>query len=333
MHKRRLAHVALVFVAACSLAQGLRAQEPDFDPWAGAPDPQRLMPGRAMPEEQRGDTLARSSDTHLRRCRMNALESAQYSATELQLEKSDPKAAVATLEALLAANPGDDLRDTTQFNLAEIFRRRLHDAEGAAAHYRQVAGALRASAAERLLAMLAETGKADEVAKAAEELLAKAEEKGEKLALLHRLALIYRHNSLPDRALAVYQRITKEFTPDDLKQILAAIEREAAATIEKLQAAAREGDPETAEALHRRLRDARPRQLREAGRWDELFAYERARNKGFQRFEREERGRQAAERERQGAEPEPPRPAPRGEPRPPGRKGGDNPTPAKQGDF
>ena len=298
-------HLATALV--CLLAPAARAQDPGFDPWAGGRDygrpPIDLMDDdeeqgwRGYPE--RPDAVL----NRLYRCHMNGLESAQYSIAELLLQRSDAKGAVAALQAVLDKTQDEQVRDLTLFNIAEIYRGRLSDEENAAAHYRKVEGMLRHKANQRLLNMLAERGQADEALKATEELLAKAKEKGEKLALLHRLATVYKRHNMPDRALAIYQRIAKEFTPDDMKEILAGVERGVMAAVQKIHALQRQGNHEEAERLQRQLHEFRARELRAAGRWDELAAYEKAARQGFRRMEMMERERGEAEEERPDAPP------------------------------
>jgi len=307
--KRHAVRAAIAFLLFGLLAPAVQAQEPGFDPWAGGPEGRR-DPIDALDEEEEMQRWRGGPEgpdyfaTHLYRCRMNALDSAQYSIAELLLQRGDAKGAIATLEAVLPGTQDEFLRGLTQFNIAEIYRRRLLDADSAAACYRKVEGPLRHKASQRLLNILADQGKADEAAKATEELLAKAREKGEKLALLHRLAAVYKSHKMPDRALAVYQRIAKEFTPDDLKEMTQAIEQEVGAAIERIRAAERGREPADVERLQRQLHEGRPRELRAAGRWDEFFAYQRALQRGFrqmQQMDREAEAREQAEDPRREA--------------------------------
>jgi tetratricopeptide (TPR) repeat protein len=240
--------------------------------------------------------------THLYRCRMNGWESAQYSMAELLLQRGDLKGAVARLDDALAQIKDEDVRDMTRFNLGSLSYR-LGDAEGAAKHYRQITGVLRHRANRRLIAILAETGKPDDAAKLTEDLVAKAKENGEKLALLHRLALTYKSCNLPDRSLAVYGRIAKEFPPEAIQQMAEAVRREVNAAYEEIGRAQRGEGQEPPDRLFEQLHQRRPWELRAAGRWDELRAYEEAVRIGQRRFERAERERRERE-ERQRAEPQ-----------------------------
>ena len=286
---------ALLVTLSLLLPLARAEEELGGDPWAGG-EGVELDPA-GMPDEEREQADGQPVlPARLLRCRMDALESARYSIAELRLGRGDAKGAIAGLIEVLEATKRETLRDVTNLNLAILHERWLQDTEAASRHYRALTGILRHTAQRRLLAMLARTGKADDAAQAAtDELIAKAKEKGEKLALLHRLALTYKRHNLPDRALAVYQRISKEYTPDDLKQILDAIEREVTGAIERFRRLQQAGQDAEAEALQASLNERRPQELRAAGRWDELAAFERARDRGFRRLEQLEQG--AAERE------------------------------------
>jgi tetratricopeptide (TPR) repeat protein len=212
--------------------------------------------------------------THLRRGPMTPLDSARYSIAELLLRRGEPKEAIATLAKALDA-ASEDLKALTHLNLAEVYRRVLDDAPKAIEHYQKVEGALRPRAQLFLLALLAETGKADEAAKQLEGLIQAATEKGEKLALLQRLAALHEKARMLDKALAAYERILKEFTPQDIEAMRQAASAEARGTVQKMDAARRNGDGQEVERLERGLR-RRAEDLRTAGRWEELRAFEQA---------------------------------------------------------
>ncbi len=302
---RRLAPLAAVFAAFCLPPFIAHAEEElGGDPWAeGREEPLDLdqLAEDEPPPEQEGVV---NLPTRLLRCRMDALESARYSIAELRLKRADAKGAIATLTEILEATKREAMRDLTNLNLAILHDRWLHDHEGAAKHYKAVAGILRHAAHKRLLAMLARAGKADEAGKVTEDRIANAKEKGEKLALLHRLAIAYKRSNLPERALAVYERIAKEYTPKDIQEIIEAAEREAVAGAQKLHRLQEAEQDDAAERLLEFLTERRPQELRAAGRWDELAAFERARDRALQQLNQLE----------PGAEPEmPPEPAKKAE--------------------
>jgi len=300
MRTRQLPGAAALAAVFWLLAPGVRAAEPD--PWAKEPADVRErmielsdaeVAGEIAPEEV--EELTKYWATHLRRCPMNAVESAHYSIAELHLQRGNAQAAAADLQKLLEANPSPELRTVTQFNLGELYRRRLNDATSAVKHYRQVEGELRPQALHYMLAALSETGKPEQAAKLLEELAAGAKEKGEQLALLHRLARLYRQFKMEDQALAVYQRITKEFTPADIQQICDAVVREANDTIQKIAALRQKEEDEAADRLEEQLH-RRARSLRLTQRWDELKAFNDAVNKGLEKLHGTEPPREEQER-------------------------------------
>lgn len=303
-HRTRLAPL----LAALSLAAAALAGEPD--PWATERDQdERERMEELADAEARGDVedelrleLDRYWATHLRRCPMNAIESARYSAAEIRLRQGNAKDAVRTLERALTDETPAELRNVTHLNLAEIHRRRLRDVDAAAKHYAKVSGPLRHLARSYMLRMLTEAGKTDQAVKTLKRLADEAKEKGEKLALLHRLAAFYKRQDAPEQALAVYERITKEFTPDDIRQMRQAAVREAEATIQRIIQLQQQEHPDDAERLERQIH-LRARDLRLAGRHDELKAFERAADAGFRRLRRlleelEAREEEAERRER-----------------------------------
>jgi len=282
-----------------------RGGEPD--PWAG--EPRHVLErmeelaeaearGRLGPGEQM--ELKKYWSTHLRRCPMNALESAHCSIAELHLQRGNPKAAIQALNKILAATEDPQIRNVTHLNLAEVYHRRLNDSAKAIKHYHQVGGPLRHRARYRMLAVLAEKGKPDEAAQLVAKFVGDAKEKGERLALLHRLAVLYKQSYMPDQALATYQRITKEFTPDDIKQMRQAMVRQVNTAVQQITALRERDQWEAAERLERQLH-GQAHELRLANRWDELRAFHRALEKGHARLRahQDELERREEERERE----------------------------------
>jgi len=279
MGRRAWGSLALWLVGSVLAGRLALAGEPG--PWEGEHDPHRMRMEQLAEMEARGKLdleqareVNRFWSTHLRRGPMTALDSAAYSIAEIHLRRDEPKESVAALTRVLAAADDAELKGLTHFNLAEIHRRQFDDSGAAAAEYQKVDGSLQPRAQLFLFGLLAETGKADEAAKKTEELLQAAQEKGEKLALLQRLAGLYEKAKMLDKAIAVYQRILKDFTPADLEAMRQAAVTEAREGVQKMDAARRNGDPEELGRLERQLR-RRADDLRLAGRLDELRAYER----------------------------------------------------------
>jgi tetratricopeptide (TPR) repeat protein len=279
------------------------------DPWAGEPRHLRHRMEELADAEARGELgheereqLRTYWSTHLHRGPMDALESAHYSIAELHLERADPKAALAELNQVLAAAQSDAVRHLTHLNLGQVYRLRLNDAAKAVEHFDQVGGPLHHRAQQYMLALLEERGKPDEAAKLLEKQIADAKEKGRKLALLHRLASLYKRSKMTDKALATYRRITAEFTAADLKQMRDALAREVEGTFQRLRDLQVDGRGHEAEQLAHGLH-RKADELRFAGRWDEARAFQQAMHKGFRALQEFHQRREREERERRG-EPE-----------------------------
>jgi tetratricopeptide (TPR) repeat protein len=286
MDRRGVVRLLGWLALACVPAPGAAAVELGEDPWIeeGGRGYVRRMD---MDDEEGEDTPQRAGEAQkqLFRCPMNGLESAQYSAAELLLQRGDIKGAIAAVENVLAKTESEPLRDVTHFNLAKL-NRRIGNLTETAKHYREVKGPLRYAASKRLLDLLTQAGRPDEAEKITDEFLAKAKQKGEKLAGLHRLAQTFQHRKMPDRALAVYQRIAKEFTPEDMKQMLRDIEKEVDTTLDRIRKQ-EPGNPREEDEKIRKYRQDRTEELQAAGRWDEVTALEKAVERACRRLEQQ----------------------------------------------
>jgi tetratricopeptide (TPR) repeat protein len=296
----------MLIVALCLAAQCV-AGEGEGDRWAGGPRHLRQRMEQLDGAEARGELGAEERDllrrywaTHLHRNgSLNAIESAHYSVAELRLESAQPKAALAELGRVLATAESDEVRNLTHLNLGQIYRLSLNDAAKAMEHFDRVAGPLRHKARNYELAMLEEKGEHDEAAKLLEKQIAETKEQGEKLALLHRLAALYRRQRLTEKALAAYQRITTEFTPRVVEQMRQALQAEVDASFRRLRDLQAQGAGHEAEQVMRGIH-RRAEELRLAGRWDEARAYQQAMQKGFMALQEFHRERERQERERRG---------------------------------
>ncbi|HPD13930.1 MAG TPA: hypothetical protein PLE19_03230 [Planctomycetota bacterium] len=279
----------------------------EADPWAGENDETREKMEELAEEEITGrlddeqrDMVHKYWASHLRRCAMDGVDSARYSIAELKLQRGDAKGAVAALGEIAASTANAEVRSLAHLNLGEIHRRHLNDADGAVKHYLQVAGVQRHMARHCLLRMCDEMGKADVAAKAVEAILPGVKEKGEKLALLHQLAALYRRLNQADQALATYERIAKEFTAADAREMREAAVREVREAVDKMIALRqrdRDGDDEAAERIAEQL-EARRRELRLARRMDELKAFEEAMEQGEAKLRKAEEQRERREEEK-----------------------------------
>jgi len=236
--------------------------------------------------------------THLRQAPMDAIAAARYNIAEIQLARGDAKAAAAALEKVLEGQPGRELASTTHFNLGEIARRHLKDSDLAAKHYAMVRGAYRYHALHYLLGSLIEAGRGAEAAQIVEKLVAESQETGEKLALLQRLAALYRRADMADEALKTYERITRDFKPADLKGLRDAAAEQAEELVGRMRALAEAQRGPEVQRLERQIHQ-RARELRLAGRTEEFEAFRTTLERHFREFDEQ---REAHERERAAAE-------------------------------
>jgi len=235
--------------------------------------------------------------THLRQAPMDAIATARYNIAEIQLARGDAKAAAAALEKVLQGEPGEELASITHFNLAEIARRHLKDSDLAAKHYALVKGAYRYHALHYLLGSLIEAGRGAEAAQLVEKLVAESQETGEKLALLQRLASLYRRADMADEALKTYERITQDFKPADVRGLRDAAAEQAEELVGRMRALAEAERGHEVQRLERQIHQ-RARELRLAGRTEEFEAFRTTLERQFREFHEQ---REAHERER-GAE-------------------------------
>jgi len=241
----------------------------------------------------------------LARVPMNALESARYSIAELLLRRGEPKSAIAELDKVLASTDDPLLRDITNINTARIYREWLYDHEAALAHLRKVTGPLAPHARRAKVDFAANKPDPEAAAAVLHEHVAQARERGEKLALLHRLAALYVRANMPLKAIETYRKIVEEFPPEAIAQICQQARQRVAAVFDQMMALHRAGREEEAEALEERL-DQMGEGLGQAARWDELRAHREAVRAGFQRlrqfFERLEREEEREEQPRRQGE-------------------------------
>ena len=295
----------LCALTVCLLAAPAAALAGEADPWAGDNDEAREHMEELADEEITGqlddeqrDMVHKYWANHLHRCAMDGVDSARYSIAELKLQRCDAKGALAALQEVAAATTNAEVRSLTHLNLGELHRRHLNDADGAIKEFLQVTGILRHVARHCLLRMCDEMGKADEAAKAVDAILADVKEKGEKLALLHQLAALYKRLNRPEQALTTYERIAKEFTAADAKEMREAAQREVREAIDKMLALRQRDEGDAAERLEQQL-ELRHRELRLARRMDELKAFEEAMAQGEEKLHKAEEQRERREEEKE----------------------------------
>ena len=190
----------------------------------------RIVTGDALTEEEMAQARKGFSTQLIRPDQLDFGQNAHYRIAEIQLSHGKPREAISTLREIVAAQPKpNETIWVTRFNIAEILRVALNDADQAAAEFQQVEGNLQPLAQREMLDMIEKDPKRfDQVVSTIQKAAAETKEKGARWALLTRLGNFYRRAQRDDRALEVFQQIAKEATPDEIERL----RREAAAQVE-----------------------------------------------------------------------------------------------------
>ena len=260
----------------------------------------RVAEGEPIEPEQEMWLERYMAENLLRSPSMNAIESAHYAVAEIYLRRGDHGKCVARLQEVVdgAGKRQDEPVWVTHLNIANVCRKRLGDMQRAIKEYKLVKGAWAAFAERQLLGTLEEMGKLDEAVKILEGQYKTAKEKGEKLALLRRIAELYLRNNEEEKAIATYDRIAKEFTAKDLEEMKQAAVEFVKKTADKIAALREEGKHEEAERLTIELR-RRLGTLRAQGRTDEVQVMERAMRQAMEKIERWRNDRRERARRRE----------------------------------
>ncbi|MFO7900456.1 MAG: hypothetical protein R6V58_15530 [Planctomycetota bacterium] len=289
----RVAAAALLVASAASAAE-------DFEPEEVEPEEiaelfERMNNGAPLgPEQLR--LLNRHARRRLFRVRCNELEGARFALAELQLKADRPEAAIKTLRTLAGDTKSADVRSAARYDIARIYRHVMRDKAKAKAALQAVEGRFAPYARRELLALLEGQAKPGEAIAYLQKAVKEAKEKGEKLALLRRLARFCQDRGRTEDAIGALRQISDAFTENDIQ----GMRRAAVVRVEKAFQRARtlwrhERGEEADRTLHRV--SIWMGQLAAAGRTEEFHAARRA-------FERIERELEAAERAEQGAEEE-----------------------------
>ena len=241
------------------------------------------------PDQERW--LERHLVTHLLRLpSMNAVESAHYAVAEIYLNRGEHMKCLERLQTVLdsAGNRQDDVVWVTHLNIANICRRQQGDVQRAIREYKLVKGTFAGFAQRELLRTLEEMGELDEAVAILEKEYDAAMQKGEKLALLTRIAETYVRNNEEEKAIAVYDRIVAEFTAADIEEMRKAaadyVKKNAEKVIALREAGRFDEAERTIQETHRRLDT-----LRAQGRGDEARAMEEILPEAMEKIEQWER--------------------------------------------
>jgi tetratricopeptide (TPR) repeat protein len=208
--------IALALAGLMCVAAKKTPDKVAFDDYAD-----RIVAGDALTEEEMAQARKGFSTQLIRPDRLDFGQNARYRIAEIQLSHGKAREAVATLREVAAAQPKpDETTWVTRFNVAEIFRVALNDADQAAAEFQQVEGNLQPLAQREMLDMIEkEPNRFDQAVSTIQKAAAETKEKGARWALLTRLGNLYRRAQQDDKALEVFQQVAKEATPDQIERL------------------------------------------------------------------------------------------------------------------
>ena len=115
----------------------------------------RIVAGDALTEEEMAQARKGFSTQLIQPDPLDFGQNARYRIAEIQLSHGKAREAIATLRETVAAQPKpDETIWVTRFNIAEILRVALNDADQAAAEFQQVEGNLQPLAQREMLDMI-----------------------------------------------------------------------------------------------------------------------------------------------------------------------------------
>jgi tetratricopeptide (TPR) repeat protein len=192
---------------------------PDKVPFEDYAD--RIVAGDALTEEEMAQARKGFSTQLIRPDQLDFGQNARYRIAEIQLSHGKAREAISTLREVAAAQrKPDETTWVTRFNIAEILRVALNDADQAAAEFQQVEGNLEPLAQREMLDMLEKDPKRfDQAVSTIQKAADATKEKGARWALLTRLGNLYRRARQDDKALEVFQQVTKEATPEQIQRL------------------------------------------------------------------------------------------------------------------
>lgn len=250
--------------------------------------------GQVEPEQERW-LEQYLKENLLRSPSLNAIESAHYAVAEIYLRRQDHAKCAERLRKVVeeAGERQDEAVWISHLNIANVCRRHLGDMQRALKEYKLVKGGWAAYAERELLGTYEEMGKLEDAIKILDGQYKAAAEKGEKLALLRRIAELYLRNDEEGKAIAAYDRIAKEFSAKDIVEMKKSAAEFVKKNADKVIALHEVGKHDEAERLTMETR-RRLGTLKAQGRTDEAESMEKAMRAAMERIEqwhRERRGR------------------------------------------
>jgi len=220
--------------------------------------------------------LNRYSESHLiRPGNLNPVDDAHYSVAEIYLRKERYADCIQRLQKVIDSyKEENETVWVTRLNMGNVERRR-GAVQQAIEQYKRVKGRWAGYAQRRLLATLEESGLLDEAVSLLEARYKESTDKGERLALLRRIAELYARNGEDDKAIETYDRITREFSREEMAGLVQAARDYVAERADRVLELIRTGRGDEAHRLMEEI-EQRLAVLRAQGRGAEADAMERA---------------------------------------------------------
>ena len=220
---------------------------------------------------------------------LSPIDLAHYSVAEIHLQQKDIDLCLKRLQTVLDSHPdqANEAVWVTHLNLALLNRAQRGDVQSALKHFKQVQGLWAGFARQQLLKTYEEAGQIEEAAALLKSDTGNADEKGARLAMLRAIAELYQRNQQHDKAIEYYDKITKEFTAEDIAAIIKAVQDQVKQSADKVIALRNEGRHEEARQLIQQA-EARLRTLRGQDRHEEADAYQQAMDQARRSMEPQE---------------------------------------------
>ena len=152
---------------------------------------------------------------------LNAVDAAHLSIAEIHLKKKQYEPCLARLQTIITQAGGkeNDAVSLAYLNRANVQRKHIGNVQQAIKEYKLVKGRWQALSLALLLDCYSELGQLDKAVDVLMKEYGAENELGLKLGLLRQVAKLYEKNDDLDKALAYYDRITKEFTREQIDKI------------------------------------------------------------------------------------------------------------------
>lgn len=221
---------------------------------------------------------------------MNPIDLAHYSVAEIHLQQKEVDNCLKRLQTVIEAHKEQQNETVwvTHLNLGLLYSKLRGDIQQSLTHLKQVQGLWAAFARRQLLKTYEEAGQLEAAVALLKTENQGVEEKGARLAMLRSIAELYQRNEERQKAIEYYDKITKEFTPDDVAGMVKAAEAEVKQYADQVTALLKENRREEVEQIIRKAEN-RLSALRAQDRREEAEAFERAMHAARERIEQQRR--------------------------------------------